>query len=113
MTRPKPACARCGHPHAAHQHYDGGTWCGPCGRRGCKAYQRPRWWRPAKHAPGVDELDQALALAATAHTLHPADRADRCSLCHGWLPVWDTGRRRWVLVKEKCPAHETSEEARP
>jgi len=41
------ACRRCGHDHAAHDHYSAASYCALCG---CRSFRRPRrswrfWWR--------------------------------------------------------------------
>ena len=37
---PKEKLCRCGHAHAAHEHYRRGSDCGVCGVTGCAAYVR-------------------------------------------------------------------------
>jgi hypothetical protein len=39
---------RCGHPHAAHEHYRRGTDCGICGVAGCAAYARAAGSKPSR-----------------------------------------------------------------
>jgi hypothetical protein len=34
---------RCGHPRNAHEHYRGGTDCGPCGPAVCPRFHRIQW----------------------------------------------------------------------